>query len=220
MISPHEQFFVGMPEDAGGTNPDIAGKKPFVFAEVNPELIQTYETAALGGRIKAFGRFLQAYIKHIGSIEEDDGSAQVEVKAPEGQESLLDKAQRDRGTLDSKRRYIDSANRLDGLVSMLIDPDLDLTGIADDISVTNVVDLVKTNGDVRFLIMDIQKIRGDLADPAATEEKKSPYRFAVLGQKKRILSFYEEAKRHFFPEIPSVEEGEGGVAQANGGSEQ
>jgi len=62
--------------------------------------------------------------------------------------------------------------------------------------------LIKTNGDVDFLRSDIKKLQDKLTDPKVADKRVDD--FAVLGQKRLILSFYEDAKQHFFPDIPKV----------------
>jgi len=190
MISGHEQYFVGMPEDAGGPNPEIVGKKPFVFAEVDSELLAGYETKMIGDRTKIFARFLSDYVKLAGTIDKDEQQPRILEQIGE--------VQKDQSILSSRQRYVNSANRLNGLVAILSDPTLGLEGVDDDITDPDVPTFVLNNGDVKFLRIDIKRLQDRLADVTAP---KNPNDFAVLGQKRMILDFYEKAKQHFFPDI-------------------
>lgn len=189
----YEQYSAGMSPSEGGPGPEATDNKPFVFAEVDPRLLAEYETETGEGRIKSFVAFLSDYIKKIRSIDKEEGSTMIQ---------QINAVQKDQSLLTSRQRYINSANRLNGLISIMSDPKLDLEDIDDDIRVKDVPSLIRTNGDIDFLRVDVKRLQDKLADPLVTDKQTND--FAVLGQKRLILSFYEDAKRHFFPDIPKV----------------
>jgi hypothetical protein len=150
-----------------------AGSELFVFEQTDPTLIDQYQAAIEHGELNSRAKAFARFLSEYVLRANSQGKPMV---------TRIGDIQRDLSQLSREERYTNSANVLFGVI-----PDLSAP-------MGNFPEWFKNDE-------DISEMRESVEADIAPARQKDPHELAAIGQRLKVITFYEDAKRYFFRDL-------------------
>ena len=150
-----------------------AGYELFVFDQTEPSLLAKYETSLREGDLTIRAKSFAKFLREYVDRNNRRNKPMI---------SRIGEIQKNLSELSREERYTNSANVLFGVIAELSSPD------------KNFETWFKEDEDVKEMRSSVE---GD-TDPHRLQD---PHELAAAGQRLKVITFYEDAKRYFFSDL-------------------